>query len=141
MKTRHRAREIVLQTLYSMDFNNELSLNNMPSSFAGISSEEDEALEEEVKTFAFLMLRGTLENLDEIDAIISKYSINRPIERIDIVDRNILRLSIYSLLKMKKEVHPHIVIDEAVKLSQDFSTDVTYKFINGILDTIQKDLA
>ena len=69
---------------------------------------------------------------------ISDFSYNRPLERIDIVDRNILRLSIYSLLQ--NEVHPHVIIDEAVKLSQDFSTEVNYKFINGILDTFQKKL-
>jgi N utilization substance protein B len=82
---------------------------------------------------------GTLESLDEVDAYISEFSFNRPIDRISIVDRNILRLSIYSMLK--SDVHPHIIIDEAVKLSQDFSTQVNYKFINGILDSFQKKLS
>ncbi|MCH3916318.1 MAG: transcription antitermination factor NusB [Spirochaetia bacterium] len=139
MKTRHRARELVLQTLYAMDFNNELSVDKIPDTFAGINETENAELEEEVKVFASLMLRGTLEELDHIDALISEFSINRPIEKIDIVDRNILRLSVYSFLKT--DIHPHIIIDEAVKLSQEFSTDVTYKFINGILDAMQKKLS
>ena len=84
------------------------------------------------------MITGTLEHLDEIDSIISKYSKNRPIENIDGVDRNILRISIFQLL-YDKETHPTIVIDEAVKLSQELSNDVSFKFINGILDTYSKE--
>ena len=83
-------------------------------------------------------MQGTIENLEQVDELISQFSLNRPLERIDIVDRNVLRISVYSLLY--GDIHPHIIIDEAVKLSQDFSTDVNYKFINGILDTMQKQL-
>jgi N utilization substance protein B len=139
MKTRHRARELVLQALYEMDVRNQLSFENYQNDyFPCLTQEEYTALEPEVKIFATLLLRGTLESLEKIDAYISEFSFNRPINRIDAVDRNILRLSIYSLIQ--NEVHPHIIIDEAVKLSQDFSTQVNYKFINGILDAFQKKL-
>ncbi len=139
MKTRHRARELVLQALYEMDIRDQLSLDNFVSdSYPCLTQEEYDALEEEVKIYAALLLRGTLSNLDKINTYISEFSYNRPLNKIDVVDRNILRLSIYSLLQ--NEVHPHIIIDEAVKLSQDFSTEVNYKFINGILDAFQKKL-
>ncbi|MGE4583179.1 MAG: transcription antitermination factor NusB [Sphaerochaeta sp.] len=138
MKTRHKARELALQTLYAMDFNHELAEANLPLLFSGITEEEYEQLEDEVKVYGMYLLRGTLENLERINDLISKYSLNRPLERIDIVDRNILRISVFCLLF--EDIHPHIVIDEAVKLSQDFSTEVNYKFINGILDTMQKQL-
>ncbi len=139
MKTRHRARELVLQALYEMDIRNQLSLDNYDSDYYPCLTEEEvDALEDEVKIFAAILLKGTLSSLEEVDKYISDFSYNRPLERIDIVDRNILRLSIYSLLQ--NEVHPHVIIDEAVKLSQDFSTEVNYKFINGILDTFQKKL-
>lgn len=137
MKTRHRARELVLQSLYEMDIRNNLSLDNLEADyFPCLTQEEIDNLENEVKVFASFLLRGTLSSLDQIDKEISEFSFNRPLNKIDIVDRNILRLSIYSLLQ--NEVHPHIIIDEAVKLSQDFSTEVNYKFINGILDAFQK---
>jgi N utilization substance protein B len=71
--------------------------------------------------------------------LIGEYSTNRPLDRIDIVDRNILRFSIFTLL-YAKDIHSHVIIDEAVKLSQEFSSDVNYKFINGILDSMQKKL-
>ena len=138
MKTRHKARELALQTLYAMDFNHELTLEALPPIFSGTTEEEYTQLEDEVKIYGTYLLRGTLENLEKIDALISKYSLNRPLERIDFVDRNILRMSVFCLLY--DDIHPHIVIDEAVKLSQDFSTEVNYKFINGILDTMQKQL-
>ena len=139
MKTRHRARELVLQALYEMDIRNQLSLDNYRSDYYPcLTQEEFDALEDEVKIYAAMLLRGTLSQLDKIDTYISEFSYNRPLNKIDVVDRNILRLSIYSLLQ--NEVHPHIIIDEAVKLSQDFSTEVNYKFINGILDAFQKKL-
>ncbi len=139
MKSRHRAREIALQTLYAMDFNNELGTAPVPEVFPALTEEEQSSLEQEVVIFAKYIVCGTVEHLPEIDAMISRFSTNRPIERIDVVDRNILRLSVFSLL-YAKDIHPHIVIDEAVKLSQDFSSEVNYKFINGILDSMQKAL-
>ncbi len=139
MKSRHRAREIALQTLYAMDFNNELGTAPVPEVFPALTEEEQSSLEQEVVIFAKYIVCGTVEHLPEIDAMISRFSTNRPIERIDVVDRNILRLSVFSLL-YAKDIHPHIVIDEAVKLSQDFSSEVNYKFINGILDSTQKAL-
>ena len=106
--------------------------------FQGVSEEEEATLTEDTKVYASFLITGTLEHLDEIDSIISKYSKNRPIENIDCVDRNILRISIFQLL-YDKETHPTIVIDEAVKLSQELSNDVSFKFINGILDTYSKE--
>ena len=139
MKTRHKARELALQTLYAMDFNGQLDAGHIPQTFSGVDETEFDSMEDEVKVFARYLVNGTIENLDEIDHLIGQYSLNRPIERIDVVDRNILRLSVFCFLH-DKEIHPNIVIDEAVKLSQEFSTDVTYKFINGILDSMSKKL-
>ena len=84
-----------------------------------------------------MLINGTIQHLDEIDQLISKFSTNRPIEKIDYVDRNILRISFYQLI-YDKVTHPTIIIDEAVKLSQSLSNDVSFKFINGILDAYAK---
>jgi N utilization substance protein B len=138
MKTRHKARELALQTLYAMDFNNELDKDHIPMGFSGMSEAEYTELEDEVKIYGRYLVNGTIENLGQIDSLIGNFSLNRPLNRIDAVDRNVLRMSVFSFLY--SDIHPHIVIDEAVKLSQDFSTEVNYKFINGILDTMQKKL-
>ena len=136
MKQRHEARILALQYLYSHEFR---SLNGLEeeNELPCLSEEEIAAYDVEIPTFARYLYAGTLEHLESIDALISTYSKRRPIERIGIITKNILRLSIFSLLYMK-EVHPSIVIDEAVKLSLEFTDDVTYKYINGILDAVKK---
>ena len=136
MKTRHLARSIIVQTLYSLDFNGNIHNIQLPytDTFPGYTAEEQQALEQEVVLYATFMINGVLEHLDEVDEMINRFSSTRSIENINIVDRNILRLGIYTLLYCK-DIHPNIVIDESVKLSQEFSTEVNYRFINGLLDT------
>ena len=136
--TRHRDRVIAVSTLYSLDFNNALDSSEDIDPFQGMNEEEVGALDEEDKIFIRFLVFGTLENRERIDEIISRYSENRPLEKIDIVDRNILRIAFYQLA-ITKDVHPAIVIDEAVKLSQELSNDVSFRFINGILDAYRKD--
>ncbi len=139
-KARHHDRSIAVSTLYSLDFCNLLDAPRTEiDPFQGMNEEEISALDEEDRIFIRFLVFGTLENRAEIDALISKYSLNRPIEKIDAVDRNILRVAFYQLA-FSKDVHPAIVIDEAVKLSQELSNDVSFKFINGILDAARKDL-
>ena len=135
---RHRDREIAVSTLYSPDFNGSLSPDAEFDPFQGMNEEEVASLDEDDKVFIRFLIYGTIENLEAIDALISKYSLNRPIERIDFVDRNILRIAFYQLA-FSRDVHPAIVIDEAVKLSQELSNDVSFRFINGILDAYRKD--
>ena len=136
---RHRARELATDTLYSLDFNSNLPPVGDWELFQGLSDEEISELTEETRIYAQFLINGTLDHLEEIDDLISGYSHKRSIDKIDTVDRNILRISFFQLL-YDKETHPTIVIDEAVKLSQELSNDVSFKFINGILDTYSKAL-
>ena len=134
---RHRARDLATDTLYSLDFNSNLPPVGDWELFQGLSDEEISELSEETRIYAQFLINGTLDHLEEIDDLISGYSHKRSIDKIDTVDRNILRISFFQLL-YDKETHPTIVIDEAVKLSQELSNDVSFKFINGILDTYSK---
>ena len=133
----HEARELAVETLYALDFNDELSSYADLTLLPGKSEEEMKALSEDVLFYARYLISGVLSHRDEIDSIISKYSINRPLDKINLVDRNILRIAVFSM-RYEKDLHPSIVINEAVNLSQEMSTDVTYKFINGMLDNISK---
>lgn len=135
---RHKAREIAIGTLYSLDL-----LSNLPPvgdwiMFQGLSDEEVDELSDAVKIYARFLIEGTIAHLDECDSLIRKYSENRPIDMIDAVDRAILRISFFQLL-YDRETHPTIVIDEAVKLSQELSNDVSFRFINGVLDTYVRE--
>ena len=139
-KSRHRDRSIAVSSLYSLDFKGLLDTPpDQIDPFQGMNEEEISALDDEDRIFIRFLVFGTLENRAAIDALISKYSLNRPIEKIDLVDRNILRVAFYQM-EFSKDVHPAIVIDEAVKLSQELSNDVSFRFINGILDAARKDM-
>jgi len=132
-------RELALSTLYALDFNGELVPGMGPVDFPTLSDEEREQLDQETVLFARFLLAGTFDHLEEIDAWISRFSINRPLDKIDCIDRNILRISVFSLLHVR-DIHSNVVITEAVRLSQEYSREVNYKFINGILDSMRKEI-
>ena len=91
-------------------------------------------------TFAKLLIAGTVEHIQEIDKLIEKHLENTwSIERINKVDLAILRISVYPLI-YQKDIHPTIVINEAVDISKEFGSDDSYKFINAVLDNVRKDL-
>ena len=82
-----------------------------------------------------------MEHLDEIDEIIKAHlSAKWSIERINKVALAVLRMSIYSLL-YQKDVHPSIVIDEAVEIVKEYGADDAHKFTNALLDTVAKDIS
>jgi len=141
MKTRHLARSAALQTLYALDIQNRIRSVAVPytEGLAGYSEEEQKNLETDVVLYSLFLVNGVLENLDRIDGLISRFSNKRSIENINIVDRNILRISFFSFL-FCKDIPVNSVIDEAVKLSQEFSNEVSYRFVNGLLDTASRSL-
>ena len=107
---KHEARELAIETLYALDFNDQIlnspDLTNLP----GKNEAEMKELSEEVLFYARYLITGVLSHIEEIDNMISKYSINRPLDKINIVDRNVLRISVFSLL-FEKDLHPSIVIN------------------------------
>lgn len=140
MKGRHQGRELALSTLYALDFNQKLYSSDSSVDFETITDEEREKIDPETKLFARYLIAGTIEHIEEIDQLISRFSINRPLDKIDMIDRNILRLSIFTML-YAPDIHHRVVITEAVRLSQEYSREVNYKFINGILDSMKKELS
>ena len=94
---RHRDREIAVSTLYSLDFNGNLSSDAEFDPYQGMNEEEVSSLGEDDKVFIRFLVYGTLENLEAIDALISKYSLNRPIETTDLSRRSILLTGTFSV--------------------------------------------
>ena len=100
--------------------------------FEGLSADK----KNEVFAFARFLVRGTLENKDEIDGLIKSHlSPKWSIERINKVALAVVRIGVYELL-YQKDTHPSIVIDEAVEIVKDYGSDDSYKFTNAILDKI-----
>lgn len=89
--------------------------------------------------FARLIAAGTIQNLGEIDRQIKTQLEHWDFSRLNKVDQAILRMSVYSLLH-QKDIPPSVTIDEAVDISKEFGTDESYRFINGVLDGIRKNL-
>ncbi len=98
----------------------------------------DYDLTDDLKEFIIDLISGTINNIEKIDELIEKYSTNWSLNRISPVDKAILRFSIYSLL-FRKDIPPSVAIDEAIEISKKYSTEKSYKFINGILDGIRKN--
>ncbi len=93
----------------------------------------------EERTFASIIISGTISHIDEIDKLIESHlSASWSMERISRVALAILRTSVYEIL-FQNGAEAKIVIDEAVNIAKDFDADDSYKFINAVLDKIGKD--
>jgi len=88
-------------------------------------------------SYAIELVDGILDKLEEIDALINELVANWEFSRIAKTDLAILRLGIYEIL-YRIDVPPVVVIDEALEISKDFSSDNSRKFLNGVLDQASK---
>jgi N utilization substance protein B len=98
---------------------------------------KDKKVKGEKAKFAKKLLKGVTENLDKIDRVIKNHLIDWDFDRLDKVDKQILRLGVYEILFT--DTPYQIVIDEAVKIAKNFSEDKSKSFINGILDKVAKE--
>ncbi len=149
--SRRNGRVIAFQALYSWDVSKSSLDDLLTFSWlqkdaeieAGVQEQEIELSEtaKEERTFASLIIAGTISHIDEIDKLIENHlSASWSMDRISRVALAILRTSIYELL-FQNGAEAKIVIDEAVNIAKDFDTDDSYKFINAVLDKIGKDEA
>jgi len=82
------------------------------------------------------LVRGVVENLDTIDNILKESVKSLPFEQIPLLEKSILRLATYELLKGGEETPYKVAINEAIELAKNFGTQATSKFINGVLGTV-----
>ena len=131
MATRTQAREYVIGLLYAYDLGNE--------SIAKFSDVilEDKKIRNKQKDFALGLFNGTIKNLEKVDIEISEHLKEREIADVGSVEKAILRLSIYEILF--SELDKAIIINEAIELSKRLAADNAPKFINGVLDSINKE--
>lgn len=137
MATRHLIRTVILQTLYEWDFYHrkpdvkKILGRNLGEFAPGIDEPE----------FAWKILNGIIEHLSPIDRIIVKAAPEWPLDRIAIIDRNVLRIGLYELLYADpNEVPPKVAINEAIEVSKNYGGPNSVKFINGVLGTVYREL-
>jgi N utilization substance protein B len=135
MLSRRKARILAFQALFQWEFN-KASLDQL-NEFQWSSKAEN--LSDEDLLFSRLLVAGTLEELDQIDSLIAKQSTNWELKRVNKVDLAILRISVYSLL-YQKDIPANITIDEAIEIAREYGTDESFRFVNGVLDGIRKQL-
>lgn len=134
MGRRRKARELALQFLYQLDLRGEAD--------PATSSEEfwsRHPVDIEVRAFAETLVRGTMLHRQKIDELIAQYALHWDLERMAVVDRNILRVGIFELL-WTTDVPPKVAINEAIEVSKKFGMEESSGFVNGILDRIHKEL-
>lgn len=139
--SRRKGRILAFQALYSWDVTKP-SLDELLT-FSWLKKNDDAeelvASQKEERTFASLIISGTIEHIDEIDSLIESHlSENWSKERLNKVTLAILRTSLYQI-KFQPDANIGIIIDEAVNIAKEYGADDSYKFINAVLDKIGKD--
>ena len=137
MPSRHKSRQHALQALFQIDIRNQTAAEAIAACYSSLYSEEEEDLPPE-DPFMEQLVRGTAESMAEIDSRISERSEHWRLERMPLVDRNILRLAAYEMTYVGTP--PPVVIDEALELARRFSGEDSVAFINGVLDAVMRDL-
>jgi N utilization substance protein B len=137
MAARHRSRKRALQVLFEWDMRREPIERAIAHYYDTLHSEETQS-DIQLKPDKFMeeLARGTVADAENIDKEIEAKSAHWRLERMAVVDRNILRLAIYEL--GKKELPGPVVIDEALELARQFSGDESLSFINGVLDAVHR---
>jgi N utilization substance protein B len=148
MGARRKGRILAFQTLYAYELCTLGSIEGRSTAsepdresmdFPWIDDSSREKINQESIDFARLIAAGTIQNLSEIDEQIKTQLEHWDFSRLNKVDQALLRIGVYSLL-FQKDIPASVTIDEAVDISKEYGTDESYRFINGVLDGIRKNL-
>ena len=133
MRSRHRGRELAVQMLYQWEVG-RVPVEDVPAAVLAQVSDGDD-IDSAVRTFAADLVTGTVEHLCQLDATIAEVADNWRLERINTVDRLVLRMAIYEVL-YEPATPARVIINEALELARSFSGDPSVRFVNGILDAV-----
>ncbi|MFH1077835.1 MAG: transcription antitermination factor NusB [Patescibacteria group bacterium] len=134
MSNRHLARAVALQTLYEWDFHRggkdakEIIERDL----------EEFAQELDEKDFARSIVTGVLGHKTDIDATITKFAPDWPLEKITTVDRNVLRIGTFELM-YNDDIPSKVAINEAIELAKTFGGESSGKFVNGVLGAVYRN--
>ncbi|MBU0605030.1 MAG: transcription antitermination factor NusB [Candidatus Omnitrophica bacterium] len=133
MRKRTMARESALKILYAIDITKDAPdkcINNFWLS--------QDKIAREIRNYADDIVLGVCNNRDRIDELVSECATNWELGRMAVIDRNILRLGAYELIFMD-EIPPKVAINEAIDIAKRYGDKDSGKFVNGVLDKINKD--
>lgn len=133
MRKRTKARECALKILYAVDITGE-----EPKKCIETFWKNHDEVDGELESFANSIVLGVTNNRDAIDKLISAHTTNWQLKRMAVIDRNILRFATYELLYME-EIPPKVSINEAIDIAKRYGDKDSGKFVNGVLDSINKN--
>lgn len=129
---RHLSRTVAMQSLYEWDFHSDQDIEK-------IAMRVMDPVKKDVDVeYTLRVLRGVMDNIEEIDKLIADAAPEWPIDQISIIDKSILRLAGYELLK-DDDIPPKVAINEAVEIAKTFGGENSSKFINGVLGTLYRN--
>ncbi len=132
MSSRHQARKDALQILYQLDMNGTLSVPQAISHYEKLYTKDGGR----VDTYVEKIVNGVREHLTNLDNEVTKQSENWRMDRMAIVDRNILRIGVFEL-QFCDDVPATVTINEMVEIAKEYGAEATPSFINAILDKIK----
>ncbi|MCD8480407.1 MAG: transcription antitermination factor NusB [Candidatus Cloacimonetes bacterium] len=145
MGQRRKSREISVQCIYALDFAEVTAdfreyglLSEYPEILRQLTSAENIAPNSPVYAFADELVKNTIINIEDIEAEIDKYTEHWSLESIAHLDKSILIVAVYEL--MFTDTPSAVIINEAIEIAKKFCSEHTGKFINGILDAINKGI-
>jgi N utilization substance protein B len=133
MGKRRKAREVALQFLYQLDQHGAED----PAPY-GDEFWARHPVDADTQAFADALVRGSKQQQGKIDQLLAQYTEHWDLDRMAVVDRNILRMAVYELL-WAPDVPPKAVINEAIEIAKKFGTTESSRFINGVLDRILRE--
>ncbi|MCF7843911.1 transcription antitermination factor NusB [Candidatus Gracilibacteria bacterium] len=141
MSTRHIARTLALQTLFELDMKGELSATQEEIDIITIRNRDEYGEGVKDMTFTKSILSNVLSRRITLDDIITRAAPDWPLDKIGMVDRNILRIGLSELLfGDRAQVPPKVAIDEAIELAKSFGGETSGRFVNGVLGAIYKEM-
>ena len=132
---RRRARRAAVQVLYEVD-----CTDHRP----GVAVEyrqAEEGFSAETLNFLYWLVSGVIRYRADLDQLIGRYAPEWPVEQLSVVDRSLLRLSIFELSSPDADAPPKVVINEAVELAKLFGSDGSPRFVNGVLGTALREIS
>jgi N utilization substance protein B len=129
---RRKAREHALQLLFQLDIRKEKPSATVLKNFWSEFDPDDE-----VREFAEEIVKGTHKRLTKINELIHQCARNWSIDRMAVVDRNVLRMAVYEIL-YRIDIPSSVTINEAIEIAKKFGTDESGSFVNGILDCVAR---
>jgi N utilization substance protein B len=137
-ESRHRAREAALQMLYQWEVG-RVSMYEVRQTFWEHEPDGEKPLADDLREFATTLADGVAARVGELDPMIADAAEHWRVERMNVMDRLVLRLAVYEFL-YERATPGKVIINEALELARTFSGDNSVRFINGILDAIRRML-